>query len=107
MIHWIYKHYTTYLSITGIIYTVPYAIIGWGCYVQGLTTPLWIVLVAGIIYNAFLTWVRIRVSAPARRMDRQTAARDGITQYRSGYLSDMRHSRATYQMHEDNQSNGS
>lgn len=107
MIRWINKHPDAYQSITGIIYTVPYAIIAGGCYGLGLSAPLWLVLLVSVLYNAILTWARVRISRPARRMDRQTAARDGITQYRSGYLSDRRHSRATYQTHEDDRSNGS
>jgi hypothetical protein len=107
VIRWICNHPTAYVNITGAFYTVPYGVIAWGFYVQAIMLPLWLVLALGVLYNIVCTWARVRVSKPARRMDRQAAARDGITQYRSGYLSDMRHNRATYQMHEDDQSNGS
>jgi hypothetical protein len=85
VIRWICNHPTAYVNITGVLYTVPYGVIAWGCYIQGLALPLWVALALGALYNTLWTWARIRVARPARRMDRQDAAVYGA---RYGRISD-------------------
>jgi hypothetical protein len=80
VIRWICNHPTAYVNLTGVLYTVPYGIIAWGYYIQGLALPLWVVLTLSVLYNVLCTWGRGRVSRPARRMDRENAVHQKLIQ---------------------------
>lgn len=96
IVRWVVAHPMGYLTICGFLYTVPYLVIGWGFYIQGLIIPLWATLFAAVLWNVIWTWARLRIAVPARRMDRQEAARYGARHISNAYGLDTPHNGANH-----------